>query len=281
LRTLPRGYRARIEDGIDDSGWPRAILAERDDSTLSLVPEGTFIMGSNSGTSSEAPAHRVRLRAYYIDQHEVTVDQFEKFLEQTGYRSLLPRNWTPTTGKTRPDPANPVVMVTFKDAQAYAEWCHRELPTEAQWEMAARSEASRLYPWGSEPIDWDKPRGFHQIDPVKSFPQDVSAYGVFDLAGNAAEWTQDWYDSRHFLQLAGDVTVDPTGPARGSRSLQRVVKGGGKNGAASAREGVFQEKRLGYLGFRCVLNLDSGSAPAAPTRPAAPASSPDLAPPPF
>jgi sulfatase modifying factor 1 len=280
-RVLPKGFHPRTEDGVDESGWPRVIINDLDGEPLSFIPEGTFIMGGNGGPLAEEPAHRVRLRPYYIDQHEVTIGQFEKFLDKTGYRSMLPRNWTPSDPKTKASASTPVALVNYKDAEAYADWSRQQLPTEAQWEKAARSEKSNLYPWGSEPITWSKPRGFRQIDPVMSFPQDVTRRGVFDLAGNVSEWTSDWYDSTYFQKLTDDPATDPTGPARGPRSLLRTVKGGSKSWRVSHREGIFQEKRHGFLGFRCVLNIESTPAAAPPgIQPTSP-NNPNLTPVPF
>jgi hypothetical protein len=281
VRELPKGFHARDKDGFDESGWPKIIINELVGEPMILVPEGIFIMGGNGGPLAEEPAHRVRLRPYYIDQHEVTIGQFEKFLDKTGYRSMLPRNWSPSDGKTKASASFPVAFVNYKDAEAYAEWSRQQLPTEAQWEKAARSERSNIYPWGSEPITWSKPRGFRQVDAVMSFPQDVTRSGVFDLAGNVAEWTADWYDSTYFQKIAADIVDDPTGPARGPRSLQRAVKGGAKSWNVSHREGIFQEKRHGFLGFRCVLNIETPPpAPPSGFQPA-PSVNPNLTPVPF
>jgi len=266
MNPLPRGFHAIVDEGAHESGWPLVIEGDKDEGVMVFVPEGKFVMGANGGPVAESPAHRVRLRAFYIDQHEVTIGQFNRFLD-AGYRRLLPRNWTPTDGKNSTAPSMPVVMVNYKDAQAYAEWTNRQLPTEAQWEMAARSSVSNLFPWGSDPITWDKPRAFRQVDPVKSFSQDVSPFGVFDLAGNVSEWTQDWFDLKYFSLFKDTVAIDPTGPAKATRSVQRVVKGGAKDWSVSYREGVSPEKRSGTLGFRCVLNINS-AAPAPAAEPA-------------
>ncbi len=287
VRTLPKGFQARTEMGLHESGWPKMIESEFDHEPMIFIPEGTFIMGANGGALPEEPAHKVQLRPYYIDQHEVTIWQFDKFLDASRHRYLLPKNWIPGDGRTRPDNKNtPVTMVTYKDADAYASWSNRQIPTEAQWEMAARSEQSHLYPWGPDPITWDKPRVVRKIEPVMSYAQDVTPLGVFDLAGNVAEWTQDWFDGKFFQQFADRTAIDPTGPAKGSRSLQRVVKGASKTWHVSYREGIPQEKRLSYVGFRCVLNLESDTAPTPPATPEPPRPStgrPNLTPipPPF
>jgi formylglycine-generating enzyme required for sulfatase activity len=254
------------------------IVGDRDGAPMMLVPGGEFIMGNDEGPSNEAPAHRVRLSAYYIDQHEVTVRQFRRFLAETHYRGQPPRSWSEDFRRT-PDESLPVVMVNARDAQAYAEWAQKALPTEAQWEMAARSGDGRLYPWGSEPLAAGKMRPASQRGPVRSIPEDRSPFGAFDLGGNVLEWTRDWYDARYYRSLPASVVDNPTGPAARPRSLERVVKGDRKMGSAAARQGINLEKRLTYVGFRCVLPVSEQAAPAAPLSPA-PEGRPELPQPP-
>jgi sulfatase modifying factor 1 len=281
-RPLPLGFTAKTEAGVHSTGWPLAIVGDRDGATMVFVPGGTFTMGNDNGAAQEAPAHQVQLSSYYIDQHEVTAGQFRLFLKETHYRGHPSRSWSEEFRKD-PSDAIPMVMVSHRDAQAYAEWAQKKLPTEAQWEMAARSTDGRLFPWGPDPITYSRPRASRQIEPVKSFPEDVSPYGVFDMAGNAAEWTSDWYDQKAYKQIGGQVVTNPTGPATKPRSLQVVIKGGAKNGSASYREGMASEKRLSHVGFRCALPVSDNAAsltvgvPAAPPQ-AAPGAPPAVAP---
>ena len=241
-------------------------------------------MGNDNAAAQEAPAHQVQLSPYYIDQHEVTAGQFRLFLKETHHRGQPAKSWSEDFRKD-PSDAIPIVMVSFRDAQAYAEWAQKKLPTEAQWEMAARSTDGRLFPWGPDPITYARPRASRQIDPVKSFPEDVSPYGVYDMAGNAVEWTSDLYDQKAYRAMVDQVAKNPTGPVTKSRSPQRVIKGGAKNGSASYREGMAFEKRLSYVGFRCVLPVTETAAPVmipgappAPT-PGAPPGTPATPPP--
>ena len=251
-RTLPEGFSAKSEAGVHGSGWPLAIVGKRDGGPMVFVPGGTFTMGNDDGPATEAPAHKVRLSSYYIDQHEVTVRQFGLFLKEMHYHGQPPHNWS-DDAKQNTSESSPMVMVNARDAQAYAEWALKQLPTEAQWEMAARATDGRLFPSGPEPIKYSKPRAPRQAEPVMSYPEDVSPYGAYDMAGNVWEWTKDWYDSKYYRQLFGQPIDNPTGPSAKPRSLQLVVKGGAKNGSASFREGIALDERLPYIGFRCVL----------------------------
>ena len=258
-RPLRNGFRARAEAGVHASGWPLEIVGDRDGAPMVLVPAGVFIMGRDDGEPAESPTPRVSLASYYIDQHEVTVRQYALFQKEVGVRSGTVR---PTADSGEAD-AKPKVMVTANEARSYAEWSGKRLPTEAQWEMAARTPDGRIHPWGMDPASWDKPRLPRKIDPVMSFANDVSPFNVFDLAGNAWEWTSDWFDSRYYQQFRNSTAVNPTGPDRPRRSQQFAVKGGSKLWVASWREGLKAETRLPYLGFRCVLPVEgTGNSPA-------------------
>ena len=258
-RPLPPGFQANLQAGIHESGWPLVIASDRDGAPMVLVPGGTFTMGNSEGQSAEKPAHQVRLATFYIDQHEVTNRQFRTFLLETKYHGQPAGKWL-TDDKARAEPENlPVVHVNFHDVSAYVAWAGKQLPTEAQWEMAARSTDGRRFPWGDDPPKWSKPRTARQIDPIMSFPEDVSAYGAYDMAGNVQEWTKDWYDSKYFQQFANRIAENPVGPTTKPRSkdLPVVVKGGSKSWVVSHREGIPYEKRLAHVGFRCVLPVET------------------------
>jgi len=273
-RALPSGFQAMIEAGVHESGWPLVIVGSRDGAPMVLIPAGTFTMGSNDGLPAESPAHQVRLSAYYIEQHEVTNKQFRIFLGESHYRGQPPGKWLTDDTARAEDPNLPVVMVSAHDAKAFAEWAGKQLPTEAQWELAARTTESRRYPWGDEPAQWSRPRTYGQIDPVMTFPGDASPYGVFDLAANVEEWTKDWFDSKYYRSLADRTTDNPTGPSTRSRAAQLVVKGGSKTFSVSNRQGVPPEMRLSRLGFRCVLAVEARTAPPAGSPSAPPAAPP-------
>ena len=278
-RVLPPGFQPSLESGVHESGWPLVIVGQRDGAPMVLVPGTIFRMGNIDGQPSEAPEHQVRLATYYIDQHEVTNRQFRLFLAETHHRGQPAGKWM-TDEKARSESESlPVVQVNFADAEAFATWAGKQIPTEAQWELAARSTDGRRFPWGDESAKWEHPRTYRQIDPVMTFKEDRSPYGVFDMAGNAHEWVRDWFEYKYYHQFAKTVADNPTGPASGgrSRSPQHVVRGGAKNWSVTYREGVPPDRRLAYLGFRCVLAVEV-PAPAPAATAGNPAAQPGAAP---
>jgi sulfatase modifying factor 1 len=216
----------------------------------------------------------------------VTVGQFARFQLETG-RSAGEKA-KPTRDSGSPDAAEslPVVRVTSQEAQDYARWAGKGLPTEAQWEMAARTPDGRQQPWGDGPIPGGKPFSYKKVDPVMSCPGDLSPYGVYDLAGNAWEWTADWFDSTYFQPMRDSVADNPVGPTRSRlKPPQYTIKGTSKIGQCSAREGMKADTRMAYLGFRCALPLEQTagsvqvqtggeSPPAAPAPVPVPSSDP-------
>ncbi|HEX8203114.1 MAG TPA: SUMF1/EgtB/PvdO family nonheme iron enzyme [Isosphaeraceae bacterium] len=275
-RPLPEGFTARAEAGVHASGWPLEIVGDRDGAPLVLVPAGTFTMGRDAAARSEGPAHTVTLSAYYIDLHEVTVRQYNLYRTAKALQNdpvpPLPAVSDPSSGpRGQDDPDRPAVMVNFREASDFAAWAGKQLPTEAQWEMAARGPDGRLYPWGGSPPDREKSQ---QIGRVVSFPMDRSPYGAYDLAGNAWEWTNDVFDSDYYRQLRGQTVSDPTGPPRSSSPTPtRTIKGSSRSWAVSPREGMGVETKMAYLGFRCVLPVEQPLRPPTPT-PAAASSRP-------
>jgi formylglycine-generating enzyme required for sulfatase activity len=163
------------------------------------IPAGEFTMGNDGGDDDEKPAHTVTLEVFEIDVFEVTNADFARFVEETGYQTEAEKagesGWRAyAEGKDN----HPVVKVTWNDADAYCQWAGKRLPTETEWEKAARGEEGFIYPWGNE---WDpaktnsKESGFRGTVAVGSFPEGASPYGVFDMAGNVWEWTADWYQA--------------------------------------------------------------------------------------
>jgi formylglycine-generating enzyme required for sulfatase activity len=216
------------------------------------VPAGTFLMGTNERQAkdvlasnppswvrgelpSEQPQHSVRLKTgYWIDQFEVTNAAFLAFVEDGGYTNRThwsEAGWAWLNGRQAPDaafakvvqehPTQPRVMVTWYEAEAYAHWRGGRLPTEAEWEYAARGPDSLIYPWGNT-FDGSKANvvGSTGLTDVGTHPGGVSWVGAHDLAGNAMEWVQDWLDVNYYALKLQD---DPPGPPSGER---KVEKGG-------------------------------------------------------
>ncbi len=163
--------------------------------TMALVPAGEFTMGTDSikTDAQNRPAHIVNLPAYEIDKYTVTNAQYARYVAATGYR--VPLNWS--KGRFKPALAvHPVTMVSWFDAKAYCEWNNKRMPTEAEWEKAARGTDSRRWPWGNV-MDVKKLNTYYSVgatSPVHAYPEGASPYGVVDMAGNVIEWVADNFE---------------------------------------------------------------------------------------
>ena len=171
-----------------------------DPNPMVLIPAGVFIMGSDQRLPDEGPEHKVNLGAYWIDRYEVTNAQYKKFIDATQRRSPSHfRNRTYPAGKGN----HPVTEVTWYDAEAYCAWAGKRLPTDQEWEKAARGTDGRMFPWGNEfdinkantPQRWEALKQQGDTMPVGSFPNGVSPYGIYDMSGNVWEWTSSWYEA--------------------------------------------------------------------------------------
>ena len=196
------------------------------------IPAGTFRMGGMDARSGpdERPAHYVTLDAFWMDQLEVTNAMYLLCL-QTGPCSA-PQSIKSSDRRldyfSNPEFKDyPVVYVTWGQAKIYCEWAGRRLPTEAQWERAARGDDWRTFPWGEDKADGLR-ANFNMLlgetSRVGTYPLGASPFGVLDMSGNVAEWTNDFYSATYYATL-GDQAVNPTGPETSS-SLRRVVRGG-------------------------------------------------------
>ena len=204
-------------------GKPVSIIREKDGAVMMLIPAGEFQMGSpeGGGNDNERPQHIVFLDAFYIDKYEVTNAQYKMFMDATGHKA--PYYWDDPKYNA---PNQPVVGVTWDDANAYAEWVGARLPTEAEWEKSARGGlVGKKYPWGDDITHNDANYSgtggkdqWEQTSPVGSFAP--NGYGLYDMAGNVLEWCADWYDQNYY---ATSPKSNPTGPSSGS---SRVVRGG-------------------------------------------------------
>lgn len=216
------------------------------------VPAGPFEMGSAGGESDERPVHTVELDGYYIDKYEVTNELYQVFVQATGGEQ--PRYASDNRFNTA---QQPVMGVSWFDADGYCAWAGLRLPTDAEWEKTARATDGRTYPWG-EGIDADKTNYGNNIGrttPVGSYPAGVSPYGAYDLAGNVWEWVADWYDRRYY---GSSPSSNPTGPSSGS---SRVLRGGSwydtpEGLRASNRLWLGPRFRFLDVGFRCAQDED-------------------------
>jgi len=225
------------------------LEAEQGLGDMVYIPAGKFIMGSVAGYADEQPEHEVYLDAYYIDKYEVTNAQYRRFCRATGHR----RTPYPASRNLGGD-NQPVVGVSWYDAWEYCRWAGKRLPTEAEWEKAARGTDGRTYPWGNT---WHSDycnsgeAGLGKTTPVGSFPQGASPYGVMDMAGNVWEWCFDYYDPNFYSQP--EARHNPAGPPQGSF---RVLRGGSwydmpVNVRTTTRRGDNPNVRLSNIGFRC------------------------------
>ena len=210
--------------GPQSSLIPPADLEKKGSEKMVRVPQGSFTMGWDSGELNERPEHKVFLGAFLIDRYEVSAVQFADFLNVAGNPESVyfSEDQYSTIGTVREGdevtyvprdghggfPAN---NVSWYGADAYCRWLGKRLPSEAEWEKAARGDDKRIYPWGDEPpsarrarygTDWHRD-GFDAMVPVDALPEGVSFYGVYNMAGNVWEWTADWY-RQNYCDFCGD-----------------------------------------------------------------------------
>jgi formylglycine-generating enzyme required for sulfatase activity len=239
------------------------------------VPPGTFLMGENledlleeckkeyaacetSMFNDEQPIHEVYLDGFWIDRTEVTNDMYALCVN-SGNCSPPKKNSSYSRNSYFLNPTYgdyPVIYVSWFQAKQYCEWAGRQLPTEAQWEKAARGPESYIFPWGNTYPDdnlanYDDNQG--DTKKVGSYPDGASPYGVVDMSGNVWEWVSDWYGPYTSLAVS-----NPTGPDYGET---RVVKGGswyyiGSLIRSSYRESEKPESQFYNFGFRCVLVVE-------------------------
>jgi formylglycine-generating enzyme required for sulfatase activity len=168
----------------------------KDGAKMRLVPAGEFIFGSNDGDADEKPERRVTLEAFYMDKFEVSTKLYAAFMQATG--RAAPERWNEVSQVSDGD--RPVIGVTWHDADAYCRWAGKRLPTEQEWEKAARGTDGRKYPWGNEEptsrhalfnTRWN---GYGTLATVESYEAGKSPYGLYHMAGNVWEWTSSDYD---------------------------------------------------------------------------------------
>ena len=240
----------------------------KDGAPMVLIPEGSFPMGvpdgDRDGGRDEYPRHDVFVNNFYIDKYELTNGRYLEFVKATNHRvPQNPKNATRNLwqGETITEllTDRPVVNVAWADANAYCQWAGKRLPTEAEWEKAAKGTADRRFPWGNvEPTN--KHLNFNQqwigektLMPVGSYELGKSPFGVYDMAGNVWEWVNDWYDAKYYEK---SPAKNPTGPVSGTK---RVLRGSGwENETPTVRIFTRVEgdpaNRNESTGFRCAMD---------------------------
>jgi formylglycine-generating enzyme required for sulfatase activity/tRNA A-37 threonylcarbamoyl transferase component Bud32 len=287
-KEIAKSTKSPIEAPLKPHVCPTAMV---------IIPAGVFEMGNPIGTgqANEHPQHTVTLSSYCIDKTEVTVSSYERCVREKGClispptRNLLNGQeatvWAPYCNR-EDHPDHPINCVDWYQAETYCHWIGKRLPTEAEWEYAARGNDGRLYPWGNalpnskrlnacggecvemgqrELDDRLRPQhalypdsdGHETTAPVGSYPGDASPFGVLDLGGNVSEWIADWYG-----QYSPGSEVSPNGPISGT---MRLTRGGnwffGIEGLVRATTRIPDDpnQRRVRLGFRCARDLVSGS----------------------
>lgn len=234
-------------------------VAAEDGMEMVLIPEGEFWMGSPDSDAAagkeEKPLHAVYLRAYWIDRTEVTNAMYARCVAAGVCRQpeKVQSNVRPSYYDNTAFAAYPVIYVSWGDANDYCRWVNRRLPSEAEWEKAARGTDGRAYPWGEAAPSARLANFNRQVGDasrVGSYPAGSSPFGVLDMAGNVAEWVQDWYGENYYTLSS---YTNPPGPAKGEF---RVLRGGSWYNLASAMRAAFRlwnypDLRSDTVGFRC------------------------------
>lgn len=266
-----------------------------------MIPEGNFLMGVKPEETepdphypeivylaSACPQREIYLSAYYIDIYPVTNKEYKEFIDDTGHHLPRPQGeswsgglelyaWDEET-ECYPEGTGdyPVVLVSWYDALAYCEWAGKRLPTEVEWEKAARGTDGRPYPWG-----WDSDIQAHahvyrnwwkeasnkpdkDIMPVGSYPSGISPYGCYDMLGNIHEWCADWYDETYYARMPTNNPQGPEcpgdvwgGPCRTARGTGRFHKGSHIHVAERTPRRPWDRNR--GVGFRCALSLNKAT----------------------
>ena len=240
-------------------GIGSTMISNKDGMTLLYVPAGKFTMGSDNGEPDEKPVHKVALDAFWIDQTEVTNKMYGLCVAADACKE--PTNTSSSTHSSYYGNSDfdtyPVIYVDWNMAKTYCEWAGRRLPTEAEWEEAARGTDGRIHPWGNSApndnlLNYNGTIG--DTTAIGKYPNGASPYGALDMAGNVDEWVADWYSNTYYQN---SPSANPPGPDSG---LYRVLRGGSwifiYSGAdrSSSRIWSSPANSVNIDGFRCAMS---------------------------
>jgi eukaryotic-like serine/threonine-protein kinase len=260
--------------GNANSGEERTASA--DGMIQVFIPDGTFRMGGmDTGTGpDEQPPHDVTMTGFWMDKVEVTTAMYALCVQAGACEP--PRLFSSAKNDSYYNNSAfadyPVIMVRWRDANAYCTWAGRRLPTEAEWEYAARGSDYRVYPWGDQRADTSLANYNYSAGDttrVGQFPNGASAFGILDMAGNVWEWMADWYNSNYYINAP---IVNPTGPISPLDGNKRVIRGGswqdgegelrvsnrgftaGGDDKATLNSDAYNGTASNAIGFRCAAN---------------------------
>jgi formylglycine-generating enzyme required for sulfatase activity len=233
------------------------------------IPAGAFLMGNEKGQNNEKPVRTISLDDYWIDKYEVTMAQFYAFVAATGHREPRLAGYLSIAAVEMAsllEPDKPVAGVSWEDADAYCRWSGKRLPTEAEWEKAAKGQGQRQWPWGDEPdptvVNLEGVEdGVQGTTAVDQFPGGQSPYGVFHMSGNVMEWVNDWYDEHQYKVMP---SKNPVGASIGD---EKVIRGGSWHDSfryshTYSRFKMLPEYRDVTIGFRCARSTGEHTAAA-------------------
>jgi formylglycine-generating enzyme required for sulfatase activity len=259
-----RPSQIEVEESSGKTVVDPSIIAAAQKEDMVRIPPGLFLRGYNEGGFDEKPERQIMLDAYWIDRFEVTYGNYLAFVSATGHRKPISRYVKHFEKLSAP--MQPAVYVSWDDADEYCRYRGARLPTEAEWEKAARGSNGFLWPWGNEDKQgWANTGNADPVEftaPVGSFSQDRSPFGIYDMDGNAMEWVADWYQEDSYK----DTRPNPMGAATG---FYRVIRGAswgtiGHETRLTIRLKMIPDFRDTTIGFRCAKSATKEAFPEPP-----------------